>query len=272
MMCCKRSNPALTSVQYSMTECIPAIWEEMQCACKAQSCRGTITGSDFKNKTLRDKYKGHFTSTVQARIDTLFAPASAFGTGGNAELARAVEVRPHPNPIIGRGLFATERIAKGEVVWAARLQRDLELPLDIRTALDVPAAEREWRQHYGYQTGEYEFSVPKTRDVIDQGLDNSFFMNHSCDPTIRILDDDVWVAARDVEVGEELTYDYGTTESFFDRLPACACGTALCRGKVTKDDWRSPVLRRRYGLCFASYLQEKIMAEEQPLSPEPGQE
>lgn len=42
---------------------------EMQCNCGAQNCRGTITGKDWMNKTLQDKYAGWFCWFLQRKIE-----------------------------------------------------------------------------------------------------------------------------------------------------------------------------------------------------------
>jgi hypothetical protein len=72
----------------------------------------------------------------------------------------------------------------------------------------------------------------------------SSYMNHSCDPTVEIIDYDLWVTRRDVKKGEELTYDYAMSEVAFSRLPVCLCGSGLCRGKVTKNDYQLSEVRK----------------------------
>ena len=66
---------------------------------------------------------------------------------------------------------------------------------------------------------------------------------------------------KDIEIGEEITFDYAMCESVnglegneFD----CACGTEFCRGRFTGDDWKIPALWNRYGDYFSPYLREKI--------------
>ena len=68
------------------------------------------------------------------------------------------------------------------------------------------------------------------------------------------------VARRDIEPGEEITYDYATSETEdrfgFDK---CLCSAGpLCRGKVTSTDWQLPELQEKYGLHFAPFIVEKI--------------
>ena len=40
----------------------------------------------------------------------------------------------------------------------------------------------------------------------------------------------------------------------------CACGTSLCRGRVTGEDWRNPELWERYAGHFSPYLERRIKA------------
>ena len=43
--------------------------------------------------------------------------------------------------------------------------------------------------------------------------------------------------------------------------PKCLCGTALCRGLVTGNDWKRKDLQKKYGRHFLSYVLEQIDAE-----------
>ena len=42
---------------------------EMECNCGAYNCRGRITGKDWMNKQLQEKYKGYFSWYLQKIID-----------------------------------------------------------------------------------------------------------------------------------------------------------------------------------------------------------
>ena len=46
---------------------------EMECNCGSEHCRGTITGKDWMNKTLQEKYRGWFCWFLQRKIDRLSA-------------------------------------------------------------------------------------------------------------------------------------------------------------------------------------------------------
>ena len=58
------------------------------------------------------------------------------------------------------------------------------------------------------------------------------------------------------------------SETQFDRLPECLCGGPMCRGKVTRDDWKRQDLRRRYLLSFSNHVLELMAQEDQWLKPE----
>lgn len=120
-----------------------------------------------------------------------------------------VPTRLAPSTIHGIGVFATERVPAGTLVW--RFTPGFDLDFDPVVVDDLPKHLRDWFAHYGY----VDFHVQRL--VIC--LDNARFINHSADPNLRSdyeLDrfgQDY--AARDIEAGEELTADY----SEFERTP-----------------------------------------------------
>jgi hypothetical protein len=65
------------------------------------------------------------------------------------------------------------------------------------------------------------------------------FINHSCDPNCETdeIDGRVWVIAlRDIQPGEELTYDYMLYDGADDDPALCFCGSAKCRGTMYSPD------------------------------------
>jgi uncharacterized protein len=147
--------------------------------------------------------------------------------------------------LAGRGLFATERIAAGEVVAAkgghivtTRQLHELPGPLpnseiQIADGLHLVALSAE----------EYEPVM--------------LFINHSCEPNLGFAGNIVLVAMRDVGAGEELTTDYALFDDSDVRM-ACHCNTASCRRVIDGHDWRRGDLQRRYRGYFSWYLQRKI--------------
>jgi hypothetical protein len=94
-------------------------------------------------------------------------------------------------------------------------------------------------------------------DPADSETATDYFLNHSCDPNIWLIDDITLAARRTIAAGEELTADYATWECDPDWvLEPCRCGSTLCRGRITGDDWLLRELQTRYGSRFSSYLMD----------------
>jgi hypothetical protein len=81
-------------------------------------------------------------------------------------------------------------------------------------------------------------------------------LNHSCDPNVGVAGNVVFVAMRDIAMGEELTIDYAMIDDHHDSMD-CRCGTANCRHIISGQDWRRPDLQVRHGRYFSWYLQVK---------------
>jgi uncharacterized protein len=43
----------------------------MECHCGAASCRGVVTGNDWQLAELQERYRGHFSPFINARIAAL---------------------------------------------------------------------------------------------------------------------------------------------------------------------------------------------------------
>ena len=66
------------------------------------------------------------------------------------------------------------------------------------------------------------------------------------------------VAMRRIEEGEQLCFDYAMADTDpYDEFD-CRCGTELCRGRFTGEDWMLPALWSRYDGWFSTYLQRRI--------------
>ena len=84
------------------------------------------------------------------------------------------------------------------------------------------------------------------------------WINHSCEPNAGLRGQIVLVALRDIRPGEEICYDYAMSDgSPYDQFE-CQCGSRLCRGQVTGEDWRRSDLIARYGSYFSPYLRRRI--------------
>src|SRR3989304_3335582 len=93
-------------------------------------------------------------------------------------------------------------------------------------------------------------------------LDGIFNVNHSCNPNCGFHGQIVLVAMRDIEPGEELTFDYAMTDVNSDDVVCtemkCFCGSVDCRHIITGDDWKQKALQKKYRGYFSTYVQEMI--------------
>lgn len=101
--------------------------------------------------------------------------------------------------------------------------------------------------------------------VLPPRRDNGYG-NHSCDPHLWWTDAYTLTARRDIAAGEEVTNDYGTSTGLADFAMPCNCGTHLCRGSVTGEDWRLADLRSRYGRHWVPMLLARIDGEDEETS------
>ncbi len=100
----------------------------------------------------------------------------------------------------------------------------------------------------------------KVWTVENRGDDDSYFINHSCDPNLWMKGISTLVAQRDIEANEELTADYALWESDENYVSKweCQCGSKLCRHKITGKDWRILELQQRYQGHFSKLINKRI--------------
>ena len=153
-----------------------------------------------------------------------------------------LEARQHPHKG-GWGVYAREWVRTGELllVWSGEVVTGDQLSRLMEAG-----------HPYSVQVEENLYLVtmrpPETADLV----------NHCCDPNAGVSGQLALVALRDIAPGEEVCFDYAMTDgSPYDEFE-CNCGAALCRGRVTGEDWRLPDLRDRYGGYFSPYLQRRI--------------
>ncbi|GAQ90044.1 hypothetical protein KFL_005930010 [Klebsormidium nitens] len=120
--------------------------------------------------------------------------------------------------LYGLGLFATAAIKEGEVIWnddTYNADKYLHTVTEIKSwPLD---RQREF-MHYCYQVEEVTFSGMTSLEMVQSEVSN--YMNHSCDPTYWFLTEDParMLARRNIKAGEQITYDYATSETTDFRL------------------------------------------------------
>jgi uncharacterized protein len=163
---------------------------------------------------------------------------------GAHHLADGLVARRSPSE--GYGVFATRPVAEGSLlcVWGGRV-------IDTERMLTLP----EDRRRYAVQIDDERYLVTPIT-----GLGAADLVNHSCDPTALLVGTNTLVARRDLEVGDEITYDYATSDANPYLGFRCRCGADSCRSEVTGEDWADPRLQARYGDAFSPYLLRRIRA------------
>ena len=147
--------------------------------------------------------------------------------------------------INGRGLFAKQAIKMGEIVVVkggyilSRAQRD-----QIGKKLGPSEI----------QITEELFIGPTTKREREGGM---MHLNHSCEPNLGLQGQVVYVALRDIEIDEELTFDYAMSDDEFYEMK-CRCGAPTCRGTITGLDWRKPEIQKKYDGYFSWFIQRQI--------------
>lgn len=57
------------TIDYAMCDGSP--YDEFECACGSAACRGRVTGEDWRNPELWERYAGHFSPYLERRIRAL---------------------------------------------------------------------------------------------------------------------------------------------------------------------------------------------------------
>lgn len=127
--------------------------------------------------------------------------------------------------IQGNGMFARRAIKKNESVHfmtgqEISLLKCIALILLRKVPVDNPLQIEKW----SYM-------------ILDE---TSVAVNHSCDPNCTIVGKNELIAIKDIEVGEEITFDYSLTviPNFYTKYwkMTCGCGSEKCRKYVSNID------------------------------------
>ncbi len=138
------------------------------------------------------------------------------------------EIRP--SPIQGAGAYATSVIPAGTRLIEYTGER-----------LTPAAAEARYPDSANERHHTYLFAIDD-EVVVDAAVNGNEarFLNHSCAPNCDAVIEDgrIWLETiHDIEVGEELVYDYAYvlaerhTPAAKKRYP-CRCGAITCRGTI----------------------------------------
>jgi hypothetical protein len=132
-----------------------------------------------------------------------------------------VRVRVGTSRIAGKGLFAAQQIKKGTRIIQYIGQR----------------ISKEETAERLYQGNQYIFEFNDRYNIDGKTLKNKArYINHSCDPNCDILitKRTIWIVAkRDIQAGEEFSYNYGFTA----KQHRCQCGAKNCCGYILGEEY-----------------------------------
>ncbi|HVV26168.1 MAG TPA: SET domain-containing methyltransferase [Candidatus Saccharimonadales bacterium] len=132
----------------------------------------------------------------------------------------------------GSGVFAAKNIKKGQLVVHGR---------GLYRVKD--------RTVHSFQLGKDKFMQ---LDKLARSI------NHSCEPNLGVRNNDCngydFIALRDIKAGEELTWDYETTEYEVLWFKECTCGSKRCRHQIRGFKFLDRKTRESFGEFMADYL------------------
>ena len=149
-------------------------------------------------------------------------------------------VEARTSTISGFGLFASEKIAAGIVV--------IRFGGRVVSTADLHALFEEADRHGPDRHGRYvdTISIDDDLHLVLPERSPAHFANHSCDPSLWHVSQYEVATRRTIDAGDELTIDYATNSGDPSFTMECTCGSPLCRGTITAQDWQRPELQDRY--------------------------
>lgn len=151
-----------------------------------------------------------------------------------------------PSQIHGKGLVATRPLRKGETVLIFGGTLFSKAEIDAGKASSRTLMQIDDDSWLGNRAGE-----PVGED---------YFINHTCDPNLWMIDEVTLVARRNIAAGEEITMDYAmhfADPNWTMRNP-CKCRAPICRQVISGKDWTLAQLQIRYKDHFSPFLNKRI--------------
>ena len=154
------------------------------------------------------------------------------------------------SPSGGKGVFASEPIAEGEVVavWGGKVYTSVEV---TQLARVIP--------HFDTHTVSLCNGYYLGSENLFQ-FDDAELFNHSCEPNVGVKGQVVLVSRRLIAAGEALTFDYDTTEASATPF-VCRCGSPICRGTIDGSGWKDPEFIERNRNYLSWHIEELLRHE-----------
>lgn len=165
-------------------------------------------------------------------------------------LTSGIDIRPSTTDNVG--LFATEPIPAGTVVWLPCVKCPVWSADELGS---LPAERFSLLDKYGHLLEDGSLLLPCM---------GAFLMNHSCAANVLDAGLDFGVAVRDITPGEEVTCDYATFTADVGWSMECNCGAPECRSTITTEQGHDPALCAQLTNQIDRVL-PRIAAVDQPL-------
>ena len=154
--------------------------------------------------------------------------------------------------IQGKGAVARRPIHAGELIF--KIDSNITL-VRLHEILSWPQNERKEFLTFAIQVGKYEY-------LFREG--NIEYLNHSCEPNAWWEGYGTLVAHRDIDAGEEVTYDYVTTNIQLNYEMKCTCGSPTCRGVFSNNDYLRTDFQNRFGNHLPQHVLNAIQEAADP--------
>lgn len=147
----------------------------------------------------------------------------------------------------GKGVFAKESFEEGDIVaiWGGK----------IYTSKEVESISKSFPHFLTHTVSVCPGYYLGSENLFE--FDDCEYFNHSCEANVGVKGQIVLVSRKKISVGEELTFDYDTTEMFSEPFH-CNCGQKLCRGIIDGTGWKDDAFLERNQRYLSWYIQDKI--------------
>jgi len=131
----------------------------------------------------------------------------------------------HVSDTVGYGVFATEFIPQGTIVY-------------VKDSLEIEVSEEDYHKHSkAVQDIIEKYSYIDERGYRIISWDFAKYVNHSCDSNTISTGYGFEIAIRDIQPGEQITDEYGIFNLDFSM--GCSCGSSNCRKKISPTDFET---------------------------------
>ncbi len=140
-------------------------------------------------------------------------------------VSEAVEVRQ--SGMEGKGVYAVRDIKEGDVIGVFG---GIVVPEDEISTLTRVVPEDKLNIDHAM----YIYPGFIMLHDYENGCDPLCFVNHSCEPSAKVVSGIVLVACRDIPTGEEISWNYTETDDVgnWSYEFKCQCGAPSCKGLV----------------------------------------